>query len=54
VATAAFGEENARAALAESDTQLQRALAEVPKAKALADDIRRIRAAARGGDVRRN
>jgi carboxyl-terminal processing protease len=53
VTTAAFGEENARAALAEGDTQLQRAVAELPKAKALADDIRRMRAAARG-DVRRN
>jgi carboxyl-terminal processing protease len=47
VATAAFGEENARAALADGDTQLQRALAELPKAKALADDIRRVRAAVR-------
>lgn len=54
VATAAFGEENARAALADGDLQLQRALAELPKAKALADDIRRMRAATRGGDVRRN
>jgi carboxyl-terminal processing protease len=53
VATAAFGEENARAALADGDTQLQRALAELPRAKALADDIRRVRAAARS-DVRRN
>ncbi|HSE37114.1 MAG TPA: S41 family peptidase [Blastocatellia bacterium] len=52
VATAAFGEENARAALAEGDIQLQRALAELPKAKALADDIRRMRAAR--GDIRRN
>ncbi|MEK6408645.1 MAG: S41 family peptidase [Acidobacteriota bacterium] len=53
VATAAFGEENARAALADGDVQLQRALGEMPKAKALTDDIRRIRAAARG-DIRRN
>ena len=52
VATAAFGEENARAALADGDTQLQRAVAELPKAKALADDIRRMRAAR--GDVRRD
>jgi carboxyl-terminal processing protease len=51
VATAAFGEENARAALADGDVQLQRALAEIPKAKALADDIRRLRAR---GDTRRN
>jgi carboxyl-terminal processing protease len=53
VATAAFGEENARGALADGDVQLQRAVAELPKAKALADDIRRMRAAARG-DIRRN
>lgn len=52
-ATAAFGEENARAALAEGDVQLQRAVAELPKAKALADDIRRMRAASRG-DIRKN
>jgi carboxyl-terminal processing protease len=51
VATAAFGEENARAALAEGDVQLQRAVAELPKAKALADDIRKMRAS--HGDVRR-
>jgi len=44
VATAAFGEENARAALSEGDTQLQRAIAEVPRAKALADDIRKMHA----------
>lgn len=53
VTTAAFGEENARAALADGDLQLQRAVAELPKAKVLADDIRRVRAAARG-DIRRN
>jgi len=43
-ATAAFGEENARAALSEGDTQLQRAIVEVPRAKALADDIRKMHA----------
>ena len=53
VATAAYGEENARAALADGDVQLQRAIGELPKAKALADDIRRLRAAA-PGDTRRN
>jgi carboxyl-terminal processing protease len=47
VATAAYGEENARAALAEGDLQLQRAIGELPKAKALADDIRRLRAVRR-------
>lgn len=51
VATAAFGEENARAALADGDVQIQRAIAEVPKAKALAEDIRRMRAS---GGTRRN
>lgn len=53
VATAAYGEENARAALADGDAQLQRAIGELPKAKGLADDIRRLRAAAHG-DTRRN
>jgi carboxyl-terminal processing protease len=53
VATAAFGEENARAALADGDVQLQRAIAELPKARMLSEDIRRIRAANRG-DNRRN
>lgn len=53
VTTAAFGEENARAALADGDVQLQRAIAELPKAKTLSEDIRRIRAANRG-DNRRN
>jgi len=47
VATAAFGEGNARAALFEGDTQLQRAVAELPKAKVLSEDIRRMRAANR-------
>lgn len=51
VAIAAFGEENARAALSEGDVQLQRAVAEVPKAKTLADDIRRMHAS---GTNRRN
>jgi len=53
VATAAFGEDNARAALVDGDVQLQRAIAELPKAKALAEDIRRMRAANRT-DLRRN
>ena len=51
VAIAAFGEENARAALADGDVQLQRAIAEVPKAKTLAEDIRRMHAS---GGSRRN
>jgi carboxyl-terminal processing protease len=51
VATAAFGEENARAALADGDVQIQRAIAEVPKAKTLAEDIRKMHAS---GGTRRN
>lgn len=51
VAIAAFGEENARAALADGDVQLQRAIAELPKAKTLAEDIRRMHAS---GGTRRN
>lgn len=51
VAIAAFGEENARAALADGDVQLQRAIAELPKAKTLAEDIRRMHAS---GGARRN
>lgn len=51
VAIAAFGEENARAALADGDVQLQRAIAELPKAKTLAEDIRRMHAS---GATRRN
>ena len=51
VAIAAFGEENARAALADGDVQLQRSIAELPKAKSLAEDIRRMHAS---GGTRRN
>ena len=51
VASAAYGEENARAALADGDVQIQRALAEVPKARTLAEDIRRMHAS---GGTRRN
>jgi len=50
VATAAYGEENARAALADGDVQLQRAITEMPRAKALADDIRKMHAS--GGPPR--
>jgi carboxyl-terminal processing protease len=51
VANAAYGEENARAALADGDVQLQRAIAEVPRAKTLADDIRKLHAS---GELRRD
>lgn len=51
VAIAAFGEENARAALQEGDVQLTKAIGEIPKAKTLAEDIRRMHAS---GGTRRN
>ena len=54
VTTAAYGQEVGRGALAAGDLQLQQAIREVPKAKALVDDIRRMRASSRSGDVRRN
>jgi carboxyl-terminal processing protease len=41
VATAAFGQEVAAQVLLEGDVQMQRALAEIPKAKTMAEDIRR-------------
>ncbi|HWO00737.1 MAG TPA: S41 family peptidase [Blastocatellia bacterium] len=54
VVTAAYGQEVARGALAPGDVQLQRAIAEIPNAKALVDDIRKMRASSRGSDNRRN
>ncbi|HSO76504.1 MAG TPA: S41 family peptidase [Blastocatellia bacterium] len=54
VVTAAYGQEVARGALAAGDVQLQRAIGEVPSAKALVEDIRRMRAANRSTDGRRN
>ncbi|MEK6303128.1 MAG: S41 family peptidase [Acidobacteriota bacterium] len=54
VVTAAYGQEVARGALAAGDVQLQRAIQELPSAKALVEDIRRMRASSRGSDVRRN
>lgn len=53
VAIAAYGEENARAALVSGDVQLERGIAELPRAKSLAEEFRRVRAAAQG-DIRRN
>jgi carboxyl-terminal processing protease len=52
--TAAYGQELARQVLLERDLQLRQAIAEVPKARAMAEDIRRGREASRGGDIRRN
>jgi carboxyl-terminal processing protease len=54
VVTAAYGQEVARGALAAGDVQLQRAIAEVPSAKALVEDIRRMRASTRGTEGRRD
>jgi carboxyl-terminal processing protease len=48
VLTAAYGQEIARQALLEGDIQLQRAVAEMPNARTLAENIRRARAATSG------
>lgn len=47
VVTAAYGEETARQVLNEGDAQLQRAIAELPKAKAQAEEFMRARVASR-------
>jgi carboxyl-terminal processing protease len=49
VVTAAYGAETAAQVLLEGDVQMQRAIAELPQAKALADTARRAWAAARSG-----
>lgn len=54
VVTAAYGQEVARGALSGGDVQLQRAIQELPTAKSLVDDIRKMRASSRGSDLRRN
>ena len=54
VVTAAYGQETARAVFLESDVQMRKALAELPNAKGRADDIRRVWAASRNGEYRRN
>jgi len=54
VVTAAYGQETARAVFLESDVQMRKALAELPNAKGMADDIRRVWAAGRNGEYRRN
>ena len=54
VGTAAYGQEAAFEARLEGDVQMQKALAEMPKAKAMVDDIRRSWAAARSGGLRRD
>jgi carboxyl-terminal processing protease len=50
VVTAACGQEIARQVLLGGDVQMQRALAELPKARTMAEDIRRVRS----GAARRN
>jgi carboxyl-terminal processing protease len=54
VATAAYGQETAFEARLEGDAQMQKALGEMPKAKAMVDDVRRSWAAARSGGLRRD
>jgi carboxyl-terminal processing protease len=54
VATAAYGQEAAFEARLERDVQMQKALADIPKAKAMVDDMRRSTAAARGGAQKRD
>src|SRR5262249_49739731 len=54
IVTAAYGQETARAARLESDVQMRKALAELPNARALAEDIRRVWQAGHNGDPRRN
>jgi carboxyl-terminal processing protease len=48
IVVAAYGEEVARQVLNEGDPQLQKAISDLPKAKTLVDDFRRMRAASRG------
>jgi carboxyl-terminal processing protease len=54
VATAAYGLEIAYQVLLDGDAQMQQALAEMPKAKSMAEDIRRTWASGRTGDLRRD
>jgi carboxyl-terminal processing protease len=54
VVTAAYGQEVSSQVLLSRDLQMQRAIAELPKAKSMAEDIRRERSAASRSDVRRN
>ena len=47
VVTAAYGVETAYQVLLDTDQQVQKALAEIPKAKTMAEDVRRQRTATR-------
>ena len=51
--TAAYGVETSYQVLLEPDLQMQRAVAEIPKARIMAEDLRRLRSA-RDGEQRRN
>lgn len=51
--TAAYGVETAYQVLLEPDLQMQRALAEIPKARIMTEDLRRLRSS-REGEPRRN
>lgn len=53
IVTAAFGIETAYQILLQGDEQMKRAIAEIPTAKIMAEDIRRLRAS-RDGELRRN
>jgi carboxyl-terminal processing protease len=52
--TAAFGQEVARGALNEGDSQIQRALGEMPRAKTLVEDFLRLRASSRASESKRD
>ncbi len=52
--TAAYGQDTAYQVLLGGDAQLQTSIAEMPKAKIMAEGIRRLRAASPGGEPRRN
>ncbi|HKP86553.1 MAG TPA: S41 family peptidase, partial [Blastocatellia bacterium] len=54
VVTAAYGEEIGRQVLNEGDVQMQRAVAELPKARAIVEEFRRARVASRGGEASKN
>jgi len=53
VVTAAYGTETAYEVLLETDLQMQRAISEIPKARVMAEDVRRLRAG-RDSEPRRN
>jgi carboxyl-terminal processing protease len=54
VVTAAYGQENARQVQLDGDPQLQQAVSEMPKAKAMAEEFMREHIATRGGSVQKN